>query len=88
LVAQAQVVGVASEHEGDLPVAFVVLAPGAVAGEDDLRDYCRKNIAGYKVPHRICLLDELPVVMGPNGIKVQRHRLREIAVVLLAHDRP
>ena len=87
-VAQAQVVGVASEHEGDLPVAFIVLAPGAAAGEDDLRDYCRKNIAGYKVPHRIWMLDELPVIMGPNGVKVQRHRLREIAAALLAHDRP
>ena len=82
-VALAQVVGVRFEVEGDVPVAFVQLAPGATAGEEDLLAYCRGGMAGYKVPRKICLLDEFPVVVGPNGVKIQRGRLRETAAALL-----
>ncbi len=87
-VALAQVVGVRSEKEGDVPVAFVRLAPGATAGEEQLLAYCRRGIAGYKVPRKICLLDEFPMVAGPNGVKIQRHRLREMAAALLGEVRP
>jgi fatty-acyl-CoA synthase len=86
-VALAQVVGVPSPTEGDLPVAFVQLAAGAAADEDDLLRYCRHGIADYKVPRRIYLLDEFPVVIGPNGAKIQRHRLREMAAGLLSGRR-
>jgi fatty-acyl-CoA synthase len=87
-VALAQVVGVRSEKEGDVPVAFVRLAPGATAREENLLAFCRQGIAGYKVPRKICLLDEFPVVVGPNGVKIQRHRLREMAAALLTEGRP
>jgi acyl-CoA synthetase (AMP-forming)/AMP-acid ligase II len=82
-VAAAQVVGVRAEGEGDIPVAFVQPAPGAVVDEDDLLAYCRQRIAAYKVPRRICALAAFPTVTGPNGTKVQRHRLREMAEALL-----
>jgi acyl-coenzyme A synthetase/AMP-(fatty) acid ligase len=87
-VALAQVVGVPSETEGDVPVAFVQLAPGAPAGAEDLLAYCREGIAGYKVPRTISLLNEFPTVVGPNGVKIQRHRLREAAAALLKDARP
>ncbi len=87
-VALAQVVGVRSETEGDVPVAFVQLTPGGTACEEDLLAYCRRGSAGYKVPRKICLLDEFPVVVGPNGVKIQRHRLREMAAALLKGGRP
>lgn len=86
-VALAQVVGVRSPTEGDLPVAFVQLAAGATVREDDLVRYCRQGIADYKVPRRIYLLDEFPVVVGPNGAKIQRHRLREMAAEWLGSER-
>jgi acyl-CoA synthetase (AMP-forming)/AMP-acid ligase II len=88
LVALAQVVGVRTEVEGDVPVAFVRLTPGTTASEEDLLAYCRQGIAGYKVPRKICLLEEFPVVVGPNGVKIQRHRLREMAAALLKGGRP
>jgi acyl-CoA synthetase (AMP-forming)/AMP-acid ligase II len=87
-VALAQVVGVRHGAEGDVPVAFVQLTPGARAGEGELLGHCRQGIAGYKVPRRICVLDEFPVVVGPNGVKIQRHRLREMAAALLEGARP
>ena len=86
-VALAQLVGVRST-QGDLPVAFVQLAAGATAAEEDLLTYCRQGIADYKVPRKICLLEEFPVVSGPNGVKIQRHRLREIAAGLLRNEGP
>jgi len=82
-VSLAQVVGVRSKAGGDVPVAFVQIAPGAPAREEDLLAYCRQGIAGYKVPRKICFLDALPVVVGPNGVKVHRQRLRETAAQLL-----
>jgi fatty-acyl-CoA synthase len=87
-VAQAQVVGIPSPMRGDVPVAFVQLVAGATAAEEDLLAYCRQGIADYKVPRRICLVGEFPVVVGPNGVKIQRHRLREMAAGLLGDDRP
>jgi acyl-CoA synthetase (AMP-forming)/AMP-acid ligase II len=59
-VAEASVVGVDDEQYGQRLVAFVVLAPGATATGDSLRGYVRDNLANYKVPREIRILDELP----------------------------
>jgi fatty-acyl-CoA synthase len=82
-VSLAQVVAARSAAGGDVPVAFVQIAPGAVTCEEDLLAYCRQGIAGYKVPRKICFLDELPVVVGPNGVKIHKQRLREAAAEVL-----
>lgn len=59
-VADVAVVGLPSDHSGEVVVAVVVLAPGAELDEQGLRDYVRPNLAGYKVPKRIIAVDELP----------------------------
>ena len=59
-VAEASVVGVADEQYGQRLVAFVVLRPGATASSDELRGFVRENLASYKVPRELRLLDELP----------------------------
>ena len=59
-VADVAVVGLPSDHSGEEVVAAVVLAPGAELDEQELRDYVRPNLAGYKVPKRIVAVDELP----------------------------
>ena len=41
-------------------VAFVVLAPGASATPEMLKQHVRENLANYKVPRDVVLLDELP----------------------------
>lgn len=64
-------------------VGFVTLAPGAAFDESALRARCARVMAKYKVPTRIFALDEFPVTVGPNGVKVQRNKLREIAQVRL-----
>jgi acyl-CoA synthetase (AMP-forming)/AMP-acid ligase II len=50
-----------------------VLRAGAAATSDTLRSYVRENLAGYKVPRVITILEELP--RGGTG-KVLRQELR------------
>jgi fatty-acyl-CoA synthase len=59
-VVEAAAIGVDDQEYGKRLRAFVVLADGADASEDDLKAYVRKNLARYKVPREIVFLDELP----------------------------
>ena len=77
-----QVVGVPTPG-GNRAVAFVTLKPGASADEKGLQAYCRSRLAGYKMPVRFLPLQEFPATMGPNGMKIQRSRLREMAADLV-----
>ena len=69
--AVAQAVTFAMPHDklGEEVAAAVVLAPGATAGESELRDHVGRSLAAFKVPRRIVFCDELP--KGPTG-KLQR----------------
>jgi acyl-CoA synthetase (AMP-forming)/AMP-acid ligase II len=59
-VAEASVIGVDDEQYGQRLAAFVVLEPGASATPDDLKHHVRQNLANYKVPREITILEELP----------------------------
>ena len=59
-VAEASVMGVDDEQYGQRLAAFVVLAPGASATPDTLKQHVRDRLANYKVPREILVLDELP----------------------------
>lgn len=75
-VAEAAVIGVASERWDEEVRAVVAVKPGLDVSERDLQDHCRKLIAGYKVPKRIrfVTLDEIPV--NPSG-KIMKRELRQ-----------
>jgi long-chain acyl-CoA synthetase len=62
-VADAAVIGVAEERHGEVPYAFVVLAPDATATEEELLAHCRTNLARYKMPATIEFRSELPKTM-------------------------
>jgi acyl-coenzyme A synthetase/AMP-(fatty) acid ligase len=59
-VAEASVIGVDDEQFGQRLAAFVVLNAGASATPDVLKQHVRENLANYKVPREITILDELP----------------------------
>ena len=73
-VAEAAVLGVDDEQYGQRLVAFVVLEAGASATPDALKQHVRDNLANYKVPREITVLDELP--RGSTG-KILRNELRK-----------
>jgi fatty-acyl-CoA synthase len=72
-VAEAEVLGVDDEKYGQRLAAFVVPAAGASLTADELKEHVRDNLANYKVPREILILDELP--RGGTG-KVLRNELR------------
>ncbi|MET7970133.1 long-chain-fatty-acid--CoA ligase [Micromonospora sp. NPDC005305] len=58
-VREAAAVGLPT-GDGEEVVAAVVLDPGVGAGPDSVRSACRQHLAGYKVPRRVVVVDELP----------------------------
>ncbi|MCV7299251.1 bile acid CoA ligase [Mycobacterium barrassiae] len=72
-VAEAAVLGVDDEQYGQRLVAFVVLEAGASTTPEELKQHVRENLANYKVPREITVLDELP--RGSTG-KILRNELR------------
>jgi fatty-acyl-CoA synthase len=60
---------------GETPCAFVELKPGQSASADDLIAWCKKNLAGYKVP-RYVVFTELPKT---STGKIQKFKLRQMA---------
>ena len=73
-VLDAAVVGVPSKHSGESVVAIVRLRPGAVLNAAGLIEFCRVQLAAYKVPRDIVAVDELPTSMLG---KVLRKQVRE-----------
>lgn len=59
-VVEAAVVGVEDPVLGEVPKAFVALAPGKTVEAKDLEAFCLENLAKYKVPRLFIMMDELP----------------------------
>jgi 3-(methylthio)propionyl---CoA ligase len=69
------VVAKSDEKWGETPCAFVELKEGAQATPDELVQWCRKHLAGYKVP-RYVVFAEIPKT---STGKIQKFKLREMA---------
>ena len=75
-IAQAAVIGIPDERMGEVGMAFVVTAAGAAPSEDDIITWARNEMANYKVPRRVAIVDALP--LNATG-KVEKNVLREQA---------
>ncbi len=73
-VRDAAVFGCPDERRGEIPVAVVIPATGNGIAPDDIIAFSRDHLAGYKVPRRVIIADDIPRV---NGWKLLRKRLRE-----------
>jgi fatty-acyl-CoA synthase len=59
-VVEAAVIGVDDQEFGQRLEAYVVLRDDASASTDDLKQHVKAHLAGYKVPRRVVVLDDLP----------------------------
>ncbi|MBR0985125.1 AMP-binding protein [Bradyrhizobium liaoningense] len=83
-VADAQVVAVDLKGQARC-VAFVIPAREPPM-QETLIARLRERLAGYKVPARIYLVDAFPVTDSANGVKIQRARLRAMAMERIAAE--
>jgi acyl-CoA synthetase (AMP-forming)/AMP-acid ligase II len=75
-VAQAAVVGAPDEKWGEIVVAYVVPRPGVRIDVEELVDLCRDQLADFKKPRRVHVIDAMPTT--PVG-KISRVALRQMA---------
>jgi long-chain acyl-CoA synthetase len=72
-VCEACAIGVPDEKRGETVKAFVVVKPGEEMTCDEVMDYCKEQLAPYKVPKIVEFIDQLPrTVFG----KPDRRKLR------------
>ena len=72
-VAACAVVGTPDERWGEAVCAVVVPRFGATLTLGEVQDFVRRRLAGYKIPRRLVIVDELPVLASG---KVDKKRLR------------
>ncbi len=75
----AQVVGVPDLRLIEVPAAFVELAPGAEATQEEIIAFCRGKMASFKVPRLVRFVDDWPM----SATKIQKFRLRDALVAEL-----
>jgi fatty-acyl-CoA synthase len=73
-VLEAAVVGRPDVRWGEVPVAYIVLHPAAATTPDELIEHCRQQLARFKIPKAVLLIDALP--RNPSG-KVLKRELRD-----------
>jgi crotonobetaine/carnitine-CoA ligase len=78
-VALAAVIGIPDPIRDEAVMAFVVAEPGVELAEEDLRRHCERQLARFKVPTVLALVDSLPTTsIG----KVEKKSLREMAAAI------
>ncbi|MFP5112342.1 acyl-CoA synthetase [Bacillaceae bacterium C204] len=73
-VLDAAIIGLPDEVWGEAVCAIIVPREGFVIDEQEVRNFCRQKLAGYKVPRRIFIEEQLP--RNASG-KVLKYQLRE-----------
>jgi fatty-acyl-CoA synthase len=75
-VQSVQVFGVPDQKYGEEVCAWIVLKAGTLATEDEIREFCRGQIAHYKIPRHIRFVSELPMTITGKAQKfVMRERM-------------
>lgn len=76
-VAEVAVFGVPDDYYGEQVMAWIQLHAGETVTEQEIRDFCKGQIAHFKIPKYIWFVQEFPMTV--TG-KLQKFRMREIAV--------
>jgi fatty-acyl-CoA synthase len=79
-VRQAQVVAVPHPRLVEVPAAFIVARAGTSCAEEELREWCRSHLAGFKVPHHFAVVDNFDSIGMTASAKVRKSDLRAYAI--------
>lgn len=80
-IQMASGIGVPDSFYGEIGCYFIVKKPNETVSENEIIDYCKANLADYKVPKKIIFVDQLP--MTPVG-KIQKTALKDLYLAQLA----
>jgi fatty-acyl-CoA synthase len=85
-VAAVQVFGVPDARFGEELAAWIILKAGQTCAEDEIREFCRDQIARYKVPRYIRFVTELPVTVTgkPQKFVMRDAMIRELGLKVVA----
>jgi fatty-acyl-CoA synthase len=76
-IAEVQVVGIPNARLGEIVCAWVRLQPNQTATEEEIREWCRDQIAYFKIPEHIRFVDEFPATLSG---KIQKYKMREFEI--------
>jgi len=76
-IADVQVIGIPDAKYGEEVMAWVKLKRGATLTEHDVKNFCKGQIANFKIPRYVRFVDSFP--MTGSG-KIQKFRMREISL--------
>ncbi len=76
-IAQVAVFGIPDEYYGEEVMAWIQLHAGQQASEEEIREFCKQQMAHFKVPKFIWFVKEFPMTV--TG-KLQKFRMREMAM--------
>ena len=82
-VQDVQVVGLPDKRYGEELCAWIITKPGQVVTADEIRDFCKGQIAHYKVPKYIQFVDAFPMTV--TG-KIQKFKIRDEMKIQLGLD--
>ena len=76
-ISEVAVFGIPDEFYGEEIMAWIQLHAGETATEEEIRDYCKEQLAHFKIPKHIRFVDEFPMTV--TG-KLQKFRMREMVM--------
>ncbi len=76
-ISDVQVIGIPSQKYGEEVMAWVKLKEGATVTDTELREYCKDEIAHYKIPKYFKITDDFPMTV--TG-KIRKVEMRQIAI--------
>jgi len=81
-IAEVAVFGIPDDYFGEEIMAWIELHEGEEATEDEIRAFCKEQIAHFKIPKFIWFVEEFPMTV--TG-KLQKFRMREITMEKMEH---
>ncbi|MEP5759829.1 MAG: AMP-binding protein [Litoreibacter sp.] len=81
-VAQAQVFGISDDRFGEIVCAWIVPSQNTRLDENDVRSFCKDNVAGFKVPVHVRIKEELPMTVSgkPQKFLMRAEMEKELGI--------